>query len=128
MSDLRQSTDRTPRPESDAIATRLLSRVAVVAIFTLIVVAALTMALLERFSTALPKGSRFLTPQEAQKIFAAPRLEPVPATDIARQRAEKQALLSAYQWVDREHGIVRIPIDQAMARLTESESRHGDRP
>jgi hypothetical protein len=32
-------------------------------------------------------------------------------------RAEKHALLDEYRWIDRDKGIVRIPIERAMARL-----------
>jgi hypothetical protein len=43
-----------------------------------------------------------------------PPLEPDPAATLARFRAEKRALLDGYGWVDRAHGIARIPIDEAM--------------
>jgi hypothetical protein len=32
-------------------------------------------------------------------------------------RAEKHALLSQYAWIDRAHGVVRIPIERAMSLL-----------
>jgi hypothetical protein len=43
-----------------------------------------------------------------------PPLEPDPAATLARFRAEKQALLQSYAWVDRPHGIARMPIEDAM--------------
>jgi hypothetical protein len=43
-----------------------------------------------------------------------PPLEPDPAAALARFRAEKQALLQGHAWVDRAHGIVRMPIEDAM--------------
>ena len=39
--------------------------------------------------------------------------------DMARLRAQEEAVLSTYDWVDRGAGIVRIPIDQAMRLLVE---------
>ncbi len=46
-----------------------------------------------------------------------PRLQPLPVNDIAEFRAEEERLLRTFGWVDREAGIVRIPIEDAM-RLT----------
>lgn len=34
---------------------------------------------------------------------------------LAQVRQDNEDLLSSYGWVDREHGIVRIPLDEAMA-------------
>ena len=46
-----------------------------------------------------------------------PRLQTHPAWDLATYRAEEEAVLNSYGWVDPERGLVRIPIDEAM-RLT----------
>ena len=46
-----------------------------------------------------------------------PRLQVAPREDAARFRAEEDAILNGYSWVDREAGTVRIPIAEAM-RLT----------
>ena len=48
---------------------------------------------------------------------AAPALQASPQADIEAYRQEKAALLAGYGWVDRAHGIVRMPIEQAMATL-----------
>jgi hypothetical protein len=47
---------------------------------------------------------------------AAP--QPAPANDLERLRAEKRRMLHEYRWLDRAHGVVRIPIEQAMQRLS----------
>lgn len=47
----------------------------------------------------------------------APRLEIAPADTLARLRATEDTLLNSYAWVDRQRGIVRIPITQAMNAL-----------
>jgi hypothetical protein len=61
-----------------------------------------------------------------------PPLEPDPAATLARFRAEKRALLQGYGWVDRAHGIARIPIDEAMrivaAQATPEEGAARARP
>jgi hypothetical protein len=44
----------------------------------------------------------------------APRLEAQPGQDLAAYRVVEQAKLSTYRWVDRQAGLVAIPIDRAM--------------
>ena len=46
-----------------------------------------------------------------------PRLQTNPRQDLADLRAKEDELLASYGWVDRNAGVVRIPIDAAM-RLT----------
>lgn len=47
----------------------------------------------------------------------SPPLQSAPSLDLAALRAEKHALLSQYAWIDRAHGVVRVPIERAMALL-----------
>lgn len=49
----------------------------------------------------------------------APRLQVDPALDIYDHRKAEQAVLTSYGWVDRNAGVVRIPIERAMALLVE---------
>lgn len=58
-----------------------------------------------------PSDAHRATPPKIE----APQLQPAPELDIAAFRAEKARLLEGYAWVDAEHGIVRIPIERAMA-------------
>lgn len=44
----------------------------------------------------------------------APRLQTEPIADLHELRARDQALLSGYGWVDRDAGLVRIPIERAI--------------
>ena len=48
-----------------------------------------------------------------------PPPQPAPKADLAAFRREKSAVLGEYRWLDRDHGIVRIPIERAMALLVE---------
>ena len=43
-----------------------------------------------------------------------PRLQTDPRQDLADLRAKEDDTLTSYGWVDRNAGVVRIPIDQAM--------------
>jgi hypothetical protein len=47
-----------------------------------------------------------------------------PAADVlAESRARDQATLNSYGWVDREKGVVRLPIDRAIEKLIEESGR-----
>jgi hypothetical protein len=48
-----------------------------------------------------------------------PRLQAAPIEDLRRLRQLEGALLERYSWVDREKGIVRLPIERAMELLAE---------
>ncbi|HEX3882624.1 MAG TPA: hypothetical protein VHW66_08205 [Stellaceae bacterium] len=72
------------------------------------------MLLLSIVAIALFYPNALHGPSDAPRIVtAAPRLETDPATDLAAFRAQEQRDLGSYGWVDREHGIVRLPIDRA---------------
>ena len=43
-----------------------------------------------------------------------PRLQPHAQSDLAKFRAQKEALLSDYAWADPQHDYARIPIQRAM--------------
>jgi hypothetical protein len=61
---------------------------------------------------------RPLSPIDAPPAkMAAPRLQSAPTLDLQALREEKRALLNEYRWIDRDHGVVRIPIEQAMSLL-----------
>jgi hypothetical protein len=47
----------------------------------------------------------------------APLLQPAPQPDRAAYFADKRRLLDSYGWVDRQAGIARIPLDEAMKLL-----------
>lgn len=46
-----------------------------------------------------------------------PQLQTRPAQDMAHYRDEEQEILKSYGWVDKNAGVVRIPIERAMDRL-----------
>ena len=48
-----------------------------------------------------------------------PRLQVRPEIDLAAFRAQEAAILTTYAWVDKEHGIVRIPVEDAMRLVAE---------
>ena len=46
-----------------------------------------------------------------------PQLQVQPRDDLGKYTAEEQRLLQSYGWVDKDSGIARIPIDEAMRIL-----------
>jgi hypothetical protein len=49
-----------------------------------------------------------------QQVPPEPRVDDHPQMELQQLRDEEDHLLSTYGWVDKEKGIVRIPIDRAM--------------
>lgn len=58
----------------------------------------------------------------APPVGDGPRLQATPGRDLEAFRAGKQRLLHEYAWVDRSHGVVRIPIERAMALLVQQQA------
>jgi len=55
-----------------------------------------------------------LAAEQAGRVPPEPRLQTNPRQDLADLRAKEDDTLTTYGWVDRNAGIVRIPIDEAM--------------
>jgi hypothetical protein len=116
--------------EPDRFSARLVVRFAV--ILTVVSIAALFVVygffrLFEsrtRFSEAGPTPVEAEKPRTAdQKLPPEPRLEIEPQAHLTRLRAEDDEVLHSYGWVDKGNGIVRIPIERAMALLVEREGK-----
>lgn len=77
--------------------------------------------------------TRTMTPANTQS-FPEPRLEENERTQLRQIIEDQDAKLATYNWVDKEKGIVRIPIDRAMDLLIErglpvrAESTRSDHP
>jgi hypothetical protein len=59
------------------------------------------------------RGPAANTPPQPFK-GTAPLLQPAPQPDRVRYMQEKRHLLDSYGWVDRQAGIARIPLEEAM--------------
>jgi hypothetical protein len=64
-----------------------------------------------RYPMSLSGGERPLPPP--------PRLQNYPFQDIKQLRHHDKPLLGTYQWIDKNAGTVRIPVDRAMDLLAE---------
>jgi len=54
-----------------------------------------------------------------EKIPPGPRIQAAPEWDLIELRKEEDKELNSYGWVDKNAGIVRIPIDKAIDLLVE---------
>jgi len=52
-----------------------------------------------------------------------PRLQINPQGDLDALRNQEHEILTTYQWVDREKGIARIPVDRAMQVFLEMQKK-----
>lgn len=58
-------------------------------------------------------------PHLPERLFPEPRLERFPFAALETLRTEEEARLTSYGWVDRNRGVVRIPIERAMDLIAE---------
>jgi hypothetical protein len=58
-----------------------------------------------------------------QRLPPEPRLEIDPQASLAALQAQEKERLGTYGWVDKPNGVVRIPIDRAMALMVEREKK-----
>jgi len=52
-----------------------------------------------------------------EPVPPSPRIQPDPGLDMQHYYQSQQNLLNTYGWVDRQNGVVRLPIDRAMGLL-----------
>jgi hypothetical protein len=66
------------------------------------------------------REARRLTPEyplaatQAIRVPPEPRLQTNPREDLQDLRAQENQILNSYGWIDKNTGVVRIPIDEAM--------------
>jgi hypothetical protein len=54
-------------------------------------------------------------------------LQVVPQHELQAMRREENAVLQSYGWVDRQAGIIRVPVARAMELLVEMADKAEDR-
>ncbi|MGH7767145.1 MAG: hypothetical protein ACREQP_06795 [Candidatus Binatia bacterium] len=60
-------------------------------------------------------------PAQAREAAPAPRLQVRGSNELRALREAEDALLNSYGWIDKENGIVRIPVERAMEIMAEKE-------
>jgi hypothetical protein len=90
-----------------------------IALTAVIVAAAVITSLLIHFKAAEHSRQETPVPRLAREREATPgaRLQVDANKDLRQMRAGEDAVLNSYGWVDKDSGIVRIPIERAMEIL-----------
>jgi hypothetical protein len=57
--------------------------------------------------------------RQGDRLPPLPRLQTTPAVDLKSFRASETQVLESYAWVDKEQGVVRIPIERAIDLVAE---------
>jgi hypothetical protein len=89
---------------------------AMLAVTTLLLIGWLLPALMAR-QAQRPRPSAVLS--EPVPVPPGPRLQVAPAQELQQLRAAQEELLQSYGWVNKEEGLVRIPLARAMELLVE---------
>jgi hypothetical protein len=119
--------DPTEKPfghEPDAINCRI---IAIGAGVLTAVVVAIAVGLHLILTRAVIPNQAEVAARPAQ-IPPEPRLQAHPQSDLAKFRAQKQALLSGYAWTDTQHDYARIPIRRAMQIYVQQHARANAAP
>lgn len=89
-------------------------------IVSAVVIHALLWFLLEYFREQARQADPIVSPLAAEKqVPPEPRLQNTPLRDYEKFRQEQVERLSGYGWVDRQQGVVHIPISRAIDLLAE---------
>ena len=89
-------------------------RIGLVFLATFILLVVTPFILMRGFPHSLPDQSRALTIAPPP-----PRQQIAPSADLDAYLAREKARLNTYYWVDRDQGLVHIPIEEAMRRVAE---------
>lgn len=109
------AASKGPAHETADIDGRRVWQIAAVLAATLVAAAFIASALLALFHH---ETGRPLTPiNPPPTAMPSPPLQSAPTLDLAALRMHKHALLNEYAWIDRDKGVVRIPIERAMSLL-----------
>ncbi|HZV04153.1 MAG TPA: hypothetical protein VE999_03595 [Gemmataceae bacterium] len=114
MADLAEYRQENPKTEVEKTDWPLVP-IGLIALAVLLLLAITPFVLIAAFPRALPdvdKSLRISPP--------GPRLQTDTSADLKRFRAEEERRLNSYYWVDKEKGIVHIPIEQAMKNLAKA--------
>ena len=86
-----------------------------VALAVIIVLACLFLVwLFDTFQRRAERHDPVLSPLVESQEPPAPRLEIKPSRNLAQQRAAEERLLERYRWIDKQEGVVQIPVERAM--------------
>lgn len=105
----------TPGLEPPLVATRTVLMVGI----SLLLFLGLSLLVMHLYFRAEIQRAVFVPP----KPFAKPRLQTSDRSDLTALQTKQRSVLQSYAWIDRDKGIIAIPIEEAMERMA---AREGD--
>lgn len=91
-----------------------------VALTALVVLAcALVIWLFDTFEGRAERQDPVLSPLAESQAPPDPRLQTQPRRNLEELRAAEERSLARYRWIDKEQGIVQIPVERAMELVAE---------
>jgi hypothetical protein len=105
--------------KTDASPRGLIYFVATIALF-LAITASFLFLLFKHYQRTETTGPVVARPFGAvEPAPPPPRIQANPSADMQSYAESQEKLLNTYGWIDRQNGIVRLPIDRAMQLLLE---------
>ena len=108
---MEENNQRPPGHEQSDVNVIAVGKVAIALALVTILAMALLVGVFNYFKSQEGGEAISLDPT---KVFPQPQLEKTPIPDLKAVRAAEDEVLTTYGWVDRQKGIVRIPIAKAM--------------
>jgi hypothetical protein len=87
---------------------------------TALVLVPMYRVLARREAAKQPPPAEVVRTEISEPAAAFPRLLTSEPAALAEFRAQEEALLASYGWVEKDRGVVRIPITEAMRIVAES--------
>jgi hypothetical protein len=118
MADSHDHEQRQPGYEVRDVNAWAVGRFGIALVLLCLVAVALLLGLFHYFESTFggPLPNTGLN-MDARSLPPAPTLQRTPVLDLQRFRAAEDEILNSYSWIDRQHGIVHVPIDVAIDLL-----------
>ncbi|MBI5070894.1 MAG: hypothetical protein HZB56_21950 [Deltaproteobacteria bacterium] len=111
-----------PPAEVDRIQSWTVVAVGVASLLLFFVAAAITVTYMRREELVLNPAHPMLPSEAGKRKIGIVEQQLFENADRARTlQAQKQAQLGSYGWIDRQKGLVHVPVDQAVDRLLQGE-------
>ena len=119
MPEAKPSGDSSAGHELSDLSPRAIAIFGIALAATVIACVILAMWIFGFFAALATKLDVPPSPLAKQATPAGPHLQVSAPKDLAEMLAAEEKILNSYDWVDRQAGSVRIPIDRAMQLLVE---------
>ena len=72
-----------------------------------------------RFEAAAKRADPVASPVAGNQIPSGPLLQTQSSADLVKLRHDEDMILSSYKWIDKQQGIVQVPIQRAIELLSD---------